>query len=64
VEGALDFDALVPGAESHVARYDHCKDGSSVELVTMEHVGHFMSRPTQDFTKSKWEFLQAHTRQN
>lgn len=59
--GALDFDRSVPGAETRVAHYAHCRDGAAVELFTMTGTGHVPPLATS-FATSTWEFLSAHAR--
>ena len=58
--GDLDLDDAVPGDESHVRRFPHCKGGAVVELVTMDHVGHFLWKPTPLFARTTWDFLKSH----
>ena len=60
--GDLDLDLAVPGDESHVLRYSGCRDGTDVEFVTMDHVGHMLWKPSPTFVKSTWEFLKTHAR--
>lgn len=58
--GSLDLDAAVDGDESHVLRFTHCRDGSVVELVTMDQVGHMLWKPTDLFARTTWGFLKTH----
>jgi polyhydroxybutyrate depolymerase len=60
VKERLDLDNAVPGEESHTVRWEHCKGNASVELVTMDHVGHMLWKPTDLFAKMTWDFLRAH----
>ena len=54
----VDFDLSKPGAETNVLRFTGCKAGSSVELWTMNDVGHVPGLPAG--WQSAWEFLAAH----
>jgi len=58
--GSLDLDVAVDGEESHILRFPNCKDGSNIELVTMDHVGHMLWKPTPLFAESTWDFLKTH----
>lgn len=55
---ALDFDLARTGAETDVLAFEGCKNGSAVELWSMNGVGHAPARPAG--WHAAWEFLAAH----
>ena len=57
---AVDFDLARAGAETDVLAFEGCKNGSAVELWTMNGVGHAPARPAG--WQSAWEFLAAHAK--
>jgi polyhydroxybutyrate depolymerase len=58
---ALDFDALVPGAETHASEFRGCPPGISVGLWTVAGGSHAPS-PTPDGLAALWAWMAAHPR--
>ncbi|MGE5184066.1 MAG: alpha/beta hydrolase family esterase [Acidobacteriota bacterium] len=62
----LDLDTAVSGAETEVAAYGGCADGTAVELWTMHGVDHMpdlAKRPAPpSFMEAVWAFFAAHPR--